>query len=357
MATGRFLSKSVSTDEALNRLSWSAQALYMMTVTHLDRDGLITGHPMLLMAQVAPLRAPELVTTMDAVMAEWIDADLVVRYTQSDGQAVLWFSGFQKNQRLASFYSREAPSLYDPPPGWARGPEGLIPIEDQPEPVPAATPAAPDAPDTAAAPTPEQVVSNSGVSHELVASHSRVTPELVASYSRVDHELVMSDSRDATSAASAAKQQGSNKESKNQDLSEKSSSSSTSSRGQPDRRISGLGKALPGASPRTRVRPDPRASPAAKGAVKPDVYQALREFGVAEPALSELSRNGIDRAMVDDWIAYLATQNMARPVGYLVKRLRAGEQPPPIPEEEDPDSYEALKRKYVPPGYEDVIVY
>ena len=90
--------------------------------------------------------------------------------------------------------------------------------------------------------------------------------------------------------------------------------------------------------------------------MKPDVYQALREFGVAEPALSELSRNGVDRAMVDGWIAYLATQDMARPVGYLVKRLRAGEQPPPIPEEEDPDSYEALKRKYVPRGWEDVVI-
>jgi hypothetical protein len=90
--------------------------------------------------------------------------------------------------------------------------------------------------------------------------------------------------------------------------------------------------------------------------VKPDVYQALREFGVAEPALSELSRNGIDRAMVDGWIAYLATQDMARPVGYLVKRLRAHQQPPPVPEEEDPNSYEAMKRKYVPPGYEDVII-
>jgi hypothetical protein len=167
----------------------------------------------------------------------------------------------------------------------------------------------------------------------------------------------MSDSRDPTSAASAVKQQGSNKESKNQDLSEKSSSSTSSrARGQPDPRISGLGKALPGASSRTRARPDPRASPAAKGAVKPDVYQALREFGVAEPALSELSRNGVDRAMVDGWIAYLATQNLARPAGYLVKRLRAREQPPPIPKEEDPDSYEALKRKYVPRGWENVVI-
>jgi hypothetical protein len=117
-----------------------------------------------------------------------------------------------------------------------------------------------------------------------------------------------------------------------------------------------LGKALPGAASRTRVQPDPRASPAAERAVKPDVYQALREFGVAEPALSELSRNGIDRAMVDGWIAYLATQDMARPVGYLVKRLRAHQPPPPVPEEEDPDSYEALKRKYVPKGWDNVVL-
>jgi hypothetical protein len=42
---------------------------------------------------------------------------------------------------------------------------------------------------------------------------------------------------------------------------------------------------------------------------------------------------------------------MQRPVGYLVKRLRAHEAPPAAAEDEDPDSYEALKRKYAPDGW------
>jgi len=62
MPSGRLLSKTVATDKSLNRLSLQAQAVYMMTIPHLDRDGLIIGEPLLLMAQVAPLRAAELVS-------------------------------------------------------------------------------------------------------------------------------------------------------------------------------------------------------------------------------------------------------------------------------------------------------
>jgi hypothetical protein len=302
------------------------------------------------MAQVAPLRAAELVSIMADLVQEWISAELVLLYHDPDnGQPVLFF----KNQELGIRYTRETPSMFAPPPGYERTPQGLVLVyADTFEPAPDTTPV-----------TPDQLATDSG----SVPATRRSSADSVPATRRSS----------AGVSATAAKQQDSHKESKNQDPPEKSSSSTSSrARGQPDPRISGLGKALPGdssrarvqpptptatatpsaASSRTRAQPDPRASPAAKGTVKPDVYQALREFGVAEPALSELSRNGIDRAMVDGWIAYLATQDMARPVGYLVKRLRAHQQPPPVPEEEDPNSYEALKRKYVPPGYEDVII-
>ena len=354
MPAGRFLSKTVATDEALNRLSWQAQAIYLMTIPHLDRDGLITGHPLLLMAQVAPLRAAELVSTMADLIQEWIAVELVLLYHDaSDGQPVLFF----KDQELGIRYTRETPSTFAPPPGYERTPDGLIPGDTAAiAPTPDAAPVAPDQLATNSGVTHDQLMTSSGVTHDQLMTGSGVSHDQLATNSGVTHDQLRSYALSAT-AATAAKQQGRNKESKNQDLSEKSSSSTSSrARGQPDPRISGLGKALPGTSSRTRVQPDPRASPAAKGAVKPDVYQALKAFGVAEPALSELSRNGIDRAMVDGWIAYLATQDMARPVGYLVKRLRAHQQPPPVPEEEDPDSYEALKRKYAPKGWDDVVI-
>jgi hypothetical protein len=49
---------------------------------------------------------------------------------------------------------------------------------------------------------------------------------------------------------------------------------------------------------------------------------------------------------------------LVNPRGYVIKRLRSREPPPallPAAEESDPDSYEALKRRYVPEGWEDVI--
>jgi hypothetical protein len=45
MARGRFLSESVATDARLNGLSVEAELVYLMTIPHLDRDGLIEGDP------------------------------------------------------------------------------------------------------------------------------------------------------------------------------------------------------------------------------------------------------------------------------------------------------------------------
>jgi hypothetical protein len=292
MPAGRFLSKTVATDEPLNHLSWQAQAVYMMTVPHLDRDGLITGHPLLLMAQVAPLRAAELVAIMAGLIDEWLAADLVVRY-HDNGQPVLFFPGFLKHQRLPH-YDRETPSEFAPPPGYQRSEQGLVLVE---EPAPATQPQ----------PTPEPLPTYSGATPDQVRTKSGVGPPI---------------------------KQQSSKESKSLRLPhEKSSSNSTA---------------------RPRAQPSPPAAPAARpGQIKPDIYDALKAFGVAEPALSEISSNGVTPDQVDGWIAYLRTQtNMARPVGYLVKRLRAHEQPPPAAAADDPDSYEALKRKYAPDGWD-----
>jgi len=296
MPSGRFLSKTVSTDDALNALSWQAQALFMMAVPHLDRDGLIVGHPLLLLAQIAPLRAPELVATMPAIVSEWIDAGLVVRY-DSAGQPALFFPGFLKHQKLTAGYSREAPSQYEPPPGYERTQEGLIPAAApivQPE-ISAPEVADPD-PEPA---TPELVTSNSGP-----------TPP----YKQQKQQKVRSSEDSAQDANSSS----SNK--------------------------------------RVRARPGPAAAAAGRGGeVKQDIYQLLKAFGVSEPALSDIASNQVTPDQVQGWIDYIATQDLRRPAGYLVKRLRAHELPPDPPDDDDPDSYEALKRKYIPDGWENIV--
>jgi hypothetical protein len=45
MANGRFVSTSIANDQALASLSMEAELIYLKTIPHLDRDGLITGVP------------------------------------------------------------------------------------------------------------------------------------------------------------------------------------------------------------------------------------------------------------------------------------------------------------------------
>ena len=125
MARGRIISIQVASDDSLNKLSPDAERLYLRTLPHLDRDGLITGHPMLLWAKVAPLRM-ELMDACNALVQEWVQQGLVMRYPGADGQPVLYFKGFRRHNANIP-YTDEAPSIYPPPPGWYRGKTGLIP--------------------------------------------------------------------------------------------------------------------------------------------------------------------------------------------------------------------------------------
>lgn len=126
MAQGRFLSGSVAEDERLNNLSIEAQMLYLMSIPHLDRDGLINGNPSALLGKVCPLR-PKLASRVPHIIAEWVQAGLIVKYSNGDGW-VLWFKGFAKNNPL-THYTREKASRFPPPPGYTRNEDdkGLIP--------------------------------------------------------------------------------------------------------------------------------------------------------------------------------------------------------------------------------------
>lgn len=124
MARGRILSRAVADDAALNRLSADAERLYLRSLPHLDRDGLLDGRPVLLWATVAPLR-PELQDPTPALIDEWVSQGMVLRYQGADGP-VLFFRGFRRhNQGIV--YAKEQPSRFPPPPGWFRTEEGLVP--------------------------------------------------------------------------------------------------------------------------------------------------------------------------------------------------------------------------------------
>lgn len=156
MAQARMLNRSVAVDERLNGLSHDAMLLYLMTVPHLDRDGLIDGRPRILWAQVAPLQ-DAWIQSAGALIEEWVECGLVVRF--GDGRPVLFFPGFQKNQPRM-LYKREQASQHPCPPGYRRAEDGL------------------------------EAVSGSGGNRDVVASESRVSRAEVVSESGAGREDV-----------------------------------------------------------------------------------------------------------------------------------------------------------------------
>ncbi len=130
MARGRMIAATVSEDKRFNELPVDAALVYLMAIPQLDRDGLILGEPFVLWGKVCP-RRPELMQRMDAIIAAWISAALVIRYRTGDGDTVLHFAGFQKNQAM-THYDREAPSRFPCPPGYTRNDKGLTPDPSQP---------------------------------------------------------------------------------------------------------------------------------------------------------------------------------------------------------------------------------
>lgn len=130
MAKGRMVSVKAGQDPDLNSMSVEAELVFLLTVPHLDRDGLITGDPIPLWACVAPRRV-ELMDKMPRIIGEWIERGLVVRYEWKDG-AILFFPGFRKhNQNLP--YEREPVSDFPPPPGYYRDAKGRGLIPENPD--------------------------------------------------------------------------------------------------------------------------------------------------------------------------------------------------------------------------------
>jgi len=159
MARGRMINATIAEDTEFNELSIEAQLIYLRTIPHLDRDGLINGHPVVLWGKVAPLMQ-DLLPKMQAIIDELVNSGLVILYRQVK-TPILFFKGFSKNQSL-THYDREAPSTFIAPPGYYRTNKGLKPLDNDDkgnEPTPENTP---NQPPEAAGPTPDQLRTNSG---------------------------------------------------------------------------------------------------------------------------------------------------------------------------------------------------
>jgi len=178
MARGRMLSTTIAGDQRLNSLSIEAEYLFLKAVPHLDRDGLIYGKANLLWAKACPERM-ELLPRIDALVTEWVQKSLVLRYETADGP-VLYFYGFRKNQ-TGIRYDREAASIFAPPPGYIRkdGKDGGLFTVEEAAKVTIQTDDEPDTDDgqTDAEPATDELPTNSGVTPDeipLKAKESKV---------------------------------------------------------------------------------------------------------------------------------------------------------------------------------------
>jgi len=128
MARGRMLSTEASTDPDLNAISADAALLYLFTLPHLDRDGLIDGRPGVIFSRAIPLRF-DLLDKTPSLINEWKAQRLVIAYEWKDGP-ILFFKGFRKHNSGLD-YAKEPASKFPPPPGWHRSKEGLIPDDEE----------------------------------------------------------------------------------------------------------------------------------------------------------------------------------------------------------------------------------
>lgn len=130
MARGRMISYSVSTDKRFNALSTQAALVFLMTVPHLDRDGLILADACIIAGQICPRREEITSLVADSILQEWIEQGMVIAYEGNDG-TILFFTGFSKNQ-AGMRYEREPKSTLPVPPGYRRTETGLEELSADP---------------------------------------------------------------------------------------------------------------------------------------------------------------------------------------------------------------------------------
>lgn len=83
----------------MSLLEPEALAAWLLTIPHFDRDGLIIGNPLQLRGLVCPMII-SLHDRFAGYMDQWVEANLVVRYTIGGGLSVL----FNPNFRIDNAY-------------------------------------------------------------------------------------------------------------------------------------------------------------------------------------------------------------------------------------------------------------
>jgi hypothetical protein len=330
MAQGRFLSTTIAIDKELARLSAEAEMMYLKCIPHLDRDGMITGDPIQLLTVISPLRFSQMAPSIGAIVDAWVDVGLVIRFPTQAGLA-LFFKGFLKNQTLR--YDRERPSLYPPPPGYIHTANGLRPATDVPW-------------------VDSSSEENPG-SYPKTPAESPVLPEF--------YPLGENDARTAAEGSSNGTPGYYPKNPAESPFLPESAAQAESE--------------AESAAPKQQDTGKQQAGPAAAAGHFSECRRLLVDFGVSEPSLTRILAKRHPPDHVRGWLveAIQASQRRRKPIddpiAFAVARLLSGDPPPRLVDaaeyatgldacdagDDDEDSFEALKRRYVPDGWENVV--
>jgi hypothetical protein len=103
MPNGRFVSRSISTNEQLGRVSLAANLLFDQCIPHLDVAGRLAGNPTLVKSTAVPLRTDVPEDRIPSLLAELSQAvgpegEPLVRWYEVKGTRVLEFPGFDRQQ-------------------------------------------------------------------------------------------------------------------------------------------------------------------------------------------------------------------------------------------------------------------
>ena len=115
MARGRFISNKIAIDRKVHELSSDTCRLaYTWSITFADREGRIIGEPEMLLALVFPRRRDITIETIQSYIDEWVRAEFIYIYLNGDGDKVIQFINFEKNQ-VGLRKDKEPESVYDHP--------------------------------------------------------------------------------------------------------------------------------------------------------------------------------------------------------------------------------------------------
>jgi len=118
MARGRFVSRTISEDEAVTLLSDKAALLYTWMIPHLDCEGKICSRSDVVKGKVVPYRDTFSIPVIERCLQEIAKTPLVVRYGKNG--MYMKFNGFLKNNSIRK--DKEARSrIPDPTPGVSTG--------------------------------------------------------------------------------------------------------------------------------------------------------------------------------------------------------------------------------------------